>query len=84
MHAAFPDYAWTAVRTVVAGDTVVTEWRTSGTHAGDFPGLPATGCRVDFPGVSVTEIAGGVITCERDYFNMADVLAQIGVLPTRA
>jgi len=42
-HAAFPALVVTVHDQVAEGDKVVTRWSASGTHAGDFAGVPATG-----------------------------------------
>lgn len=46
---AFPDWHQEIVELVAEGDTVVARFRCSGTHRGDWRGLPATGrtMRVD-------------------------------------
>jgi steroid delta-isomerase-like uncharacterized protein len=79
---AVPDFTWTAVRTLVTATAVVVEWRFTGHLTNDFPGMPATGKRADVPGISVFEIADGAITVQHDYFNMVDLLQQVGHMPT--
>ena len=62
-------------------DSVVLEVRLSGTHAGPWRGLPATGRRFDFPLCGVftfddqDRLAG-----ERIYYDRTTVLRQMGVL----
>ena len=41
--AAVPDFKVSLVTQFVAGNRGAMEWTMSGTHKGDFPGLPATG-----------------------------------------
>jgi steroid delta-isomerase-like uncharacterized protein len=41
--AAVPDFKVSLVPRFVAGNRGAMEWTMSGTHKGDFPGLPATG-----------------------------------------
>jgi steroid delta-isomerase-like uncharacterized protein len=80
---AFPDFAL-----VDEGDPLVTDdtryavaWTMSGTHSGEIPGLPITNKSWSIRGVSVGEITGDKIARNADYWNMADFLVQVGILP---
>jgi predicted ester cyclase len=46
-RAAFPDWREDIVQLVAEGDTVVGRFKCSGTHEGEFMGLPPTGRRFD-------------------------------------
>src|SRR3954447_15709917 len=59
--AAFPDASVGVKRWVVDGEMVVTEEVLSGTHKGDFAGLPPSGQRVDIPMVHLTRVCDGKI-----------------------
>jgi steroid delta-isomerase-like uncharacterized protein len=66
----------------VAGSWGVMEWVMSGTHKGDFPGLPATGKRfADVRGTTVVELEGGKIRRNSDYWDAATFMKQVGLLP---
>lgn len=55
----------------------------SGTHQGDFPGLPATGKRFSgIRGATILEIVSGKIRRESDYWDAAAFMKQVGLLPT--
>jgi steroid delta-isomerase-like uncharacterized protein len=56
------------------------EWIFSGTDAN--PGLHGTGKKFSVRGVSVVEIEGRRIARETDYWDLATLLRQIGLLPT--
>jgi steroid delta-isomerase-like uncharacterized protein len=58
-------------------DRVVCRWRTTGVHNGEMFGVPPTGKRVEFTGVSVWEFDGGKA---RRGFVFPDVAAIIGQL----
>lgn len=60
----------------------VMEWTMSGVHTGDWPGLPATGKRFSVRGVSVVQFKDGKIHRQSDYWDLATLLRQVGVLPT--
>ena len=82
---AFPDSA-TEVSAVHAGeDFVVVEFVGRGTHedtlrsaAGD---IPVTGRRVEIPFCEVHEVRDGKLASTRSYFDLAGMLAQLGLMP---
>jgi steroid delta-isomerase-like uncharacterized protein len=81
LMAGFPDFHAEVGRVYHADDAVIGEARISGTHNGEFAGVPATGRRVDYPIVAIFEFDGDRLLCEKVYFDGATILTQIGVLP---
>ena len=79
--AAFPDFKVELKSFFVSGDWVGLEWVMSGTHKGDLPGIPATGKSFSIRGASVSELKGGKIKRNTDYYDMVSFLRQIGVMP---
>jgi steroid delta-isomerase-like uncharacterized protein len=65
-----------------ADDAVFGEGRITGTHGGEWAGIPPTGRRVEIPIVGIFEFDGDRLLCEKVYFDMATVLTQMGVLPS--
>ncbi len=63
------------------GDRVVKRWSFTGTHSGEFSGIPATGKTITVRGVSVTRIVDGKIAEELDYMDDLGFLQQLGVIP---
>jgi steroid delta-isomerase-like uncharacterized protein len=60
------------------------EWVMSGTHKGDFPGIPATGKRFSsVRGTSILELETGKIRRESDYRDAATFMRQVGLLPSQ-
>ena len=58
------------------------EWDYSGTNTGEIPGFPATNKPFRLQGVSIGELAAdGKIRSNRDYWNLAEYLTQVGLLP---
>jgi steroid delta-isomerase-like uncharacterized protein len=55
------------------------EWTFSGTDRG----LYKTGKRFSVRGVSVIELRGGKISRERDYYDAASIMRQVGLLPSQ-
>lgn len=78
---AVPEIQWLIDRTYAAGNVVSCEWRLTGTQTGDFPGIPATGNSFEVRGASIIECADGKVVASRDYWNVADLLRQVGLLP---
>lgn len=66
---------------LVDGDTFANEWVMSGVHSGDAPGLPATGRSFRISGAGFGEVRDGRMVRVTEYWNMADFLTQVGVLP---
>jgi uncharacterized protein (TIGR02246 family) len=78
--AAFPDMKLVEVDALIDGARAVQIFRMTGTHAGDFFGLPSTGRRVETLMASVLTMANGLITEERRIYDFTGVLVQVGVL----
>jgi predicted ester cyclase len=54
----------------------------TGTHTGDFFGIPATGKRVEFTGMYMVRIAGGQIVEHWGEEDGVSLLQQLGVIPS--
>ena len=76
---AFPDGRLEVDRTYVAGDVVISEMTGRGMHTGDFLGIAPTNRQIVIKICNVMEIRNGKASREREYFDMASVLAQLGV-----
>ena len=78
-RAAFPDQRNKVLALHHADDAVLMELELTGTHRGDFRGLPATGrsfsCRV----LAVFLFEEDRLVCERVYFDQNTVLRQLGI-----
>lgn len=81
MRAAFPDMHWVAEETVAAGEKVVTRFKWTGTHRGDFLGIPATGRRVTVPGVVIDGLNAGKMADSRILMDTFGLMQQLGVIP---
>jgi len=76
------DYAFTSVSEQQSGDRYAMEWEMYGTNTGEAGGIPATNKPYRIRGVSIGRLdAQGKIQQNRDYWNMADYLVQVGILP---
>lgn len=78
---AFPDLRVTAEDVLADGDKIVCRNTVTGTHQGEFRGLPATGKQVSYGEIFIFRFAGGRIT---EIWGVVDVLSQLrqlGALP---
>jgi steroid delta-isomerase-like uncharacterized protein len=71
---------------VLTDDGYAVEWTMSGTNdrADEQRGLPATGKRFQVQGVSIGRLRDGRIAENRDYWNLAGYLVQVGLMPEAA
>ena len=79
---AFPDMAGAIEDVVAEGDKVVVRFSGTGTHQGEFFGIPPTGKRIKSTGINIFRIANSKIV---EYWNNADdlgLLRQLGVIPS--
>jgi len=58
-------------------DRVVCRWRARGAHSGEFFGLPATGKRLEFPGISLWEFDDGKARRGWSFPDIASVMTQL-------
>ena len=80
--AAFPDMRMTVEDLIASGDKTVARVNVSGTHKGEFMGVPPTGTRVDVQLIDVMRFDGAGLVCE--HWGVADMLSllqQLGVVP---
>lgn len=74
---AFPDSAITVTNVYQSAGVSVCEFVARGTHGGDLMGIPASGRRVEIHVCNVIELRDGKAWREREYMDMATMMAQI-------
>lgn len=77
----FPDFHIEPASLRHLDDGVLVEGIITGTHAGDWAGIPPSGRRVAVPVVGIFEFDDDRLLCEKVHMDMADLLRQIGALP---
>jgi steroid delta-isomerase-like uncharacterized protein len=83
MRQAFPDIHFTIKEQVAEGNKVVTHWSASGTHKGEFKGIPATGNKVNFTAMDIDKIENGkVVECWTNVDELG-LMQQLGVIPAQ-
>lgn len=78
---AFPDFKIELTTQAAAGDWAMLEWTMSGTHQADLPGMPATGKSFSVRGATALQLDDGRISRDSDYWDMATLLTQLGLMP---
>ena len=78
-HIGFPDLSMQIHDVFPAGDNVVFFWTFGGTHTGDLRGMPPTGRSVSFSGVAIDRIVDNQIVEEWVYFNVLELMQQLGM-----
>ena len=77
------DFRFEEVSLFTAGSDYANEWIMTGTNDREVQGVPATGRSFRVRGASVGKLdASGRIVENRDYYNLAELLTQLGILPT--
>ena len=80
--AAFPDMKMDVQDSFASGDKAVARLRLSGTHQGEFMGIPATGKSAAVNLIDITRFGDDGLA--REHWGVADLLAlmqQLGVIP---
>jgi steroid delta-isomerase-like uncharacterized protein len=81
---AFPDLIFANEDIIVDDLRVALLCRVSGTHGGEFFGVPPTGRRIEIPAVFVYRLnEDGMIEHERRVLDFTGVLIQVGVLKAK-
>lgn len=63
----------------VGDNIVVTEFVARGTHQGELMGVAPTGRKVEVPVCNVIEVRDGKVYAEREYYDSAHLMRQLGV-----
>ena len=79
---AFPDWRETIEDVIAEGDRVVIRVTGTGTHEGDFQGVPATGAKVTAGGVGIGRIENGRIAETWAAYDALGLMQQLGAVPT--
>lgn len=80
-HIAFPDMSVTVGELIAEGDKVAYRLTATGTHTGEFMGIPATGKRVTITETHIDQIANGKLVRHDGDTDQLGMLQQLGVIP---
>ena len=79
MRDAFPDFQATVEELLEDGDKVIARVRFSGTHQGEFMGIPSTGRQFDIVAIDILEFRDGLAVAHWGVMDMAGMMEQLGV-----
>ncbi len=79
---AVPDLTYTVEDQIADGDKVVTRWKASGTHEGEFFGVPGSGKRIEMSGIQIDRFDGesGKMVEEWPEYDLLGAMRQIGAV----
>jgi steroid delta-isomerase-like uncharacterized protein len=82
-HSAVPDLSWRVVDQIAEGEKVVTRWEASGTHQGEFFGVPGSGRRIEMSGIQIDRFdeESGKVVEEWPEYDLLGAIKQIGAIP---
>jgi steroid delta-isomerase-like uncharacterized protein len=79
--AAFPDWQMTIDELVAEGDKVVVRYTATGTHQGEFRGIPATGKPYTQEAIVIYRLTNGKIAEGWLQTDMLSMMQQLGLMP---
>jgi steroid delta-isomerase-like uncharacterized protein len=80
-HNAVPDLTYTVEDQVVEGDKVVSRYTVSGTHQGEFFGVPGTGKRIEMTGINIDRFdENGKLIEEWPEYDLLGAMQQMGAI----
>jgi predicted ester cyclase len=83
LRSAFPDFHATIDDIIAEGDKVVLRQTWTGTHKGEFMGIPPTGKRVSFGVIDIIRVDGDKCVEHWGQMDNAGLMQQLGAVPTR-
>ena len=69
---------------VVEGDLLCFRSTTTGTHEGEFMGVPPTGKRISVPGFDMVRVRDGQVTEHWGLIDAMTLMQQLGAIPAEA
>jgi steroid delta-isomerase-like uncharacterized protein len=83
-RSSFPDLRTDAHEVVVEGDLMCIRCTMSGTHEGEFMGLPPTHKRFEVEGIDMVRFRDGLFTEHWGVFDSLAMMQQLGAIPEQA
>jgi steroid delta-isomerase-like uncharacterized protein len=77
----FPDLRFSIEDTIAEREKFVVSWIISGTHTGEFMGIPATGRKISVEGITIHYIKNGKILDSYVRWDALGLMRQLGHAP---
>lgn len=77
---AFPDSRWTIDELIATEDRVIIRTTLTGTHQGEFFGIPPTGAGVRVGGIHILRVDGGRVVEHWGFNDDLSMMRQLGVV----
>lgn len=79
LRTAFPDFSVALDDVLAAEDVVMGKWTVTGTHEGEFEGIPPTEREMELEGMDRILIEDGKVREHRIYYDTRELAEQLGV-----
>jgi predicted ester cyclase len=63
---------------------ISSRWTITGTHKGEFQGVPPSGRQITMNGIDMSRVVEGKLAEHWAQFDVIGVMQQIGAMPTQA
>ncbi len=83
MRAGFPDLKYEVLDVVYGKDKIAIRSRITGTHLGNFFGIPATGKKIDIKQMQIEQIKKGQIIAHWRLTDDMSMMKQLGLIPQK-
>ncbi len=84
LRSGFPDVHFTAEDVISEGELAAARFTMTGTHEGEFMGVPSTGKQVTVSGIDILRVRDGKCVEHWGQFDAMGLLQQLGALPAPA
>ena len=81
MRTAFPDFHMTVEDLMAEGDKVIARLTMSGTHRGEFMGMPATGKKFEVSAIDIVRVVDGKAVEHWGVSDTMKMMQQLGAIP---
>jgi steroid delta-isomerase-like uncharacterized protein len=75
----FPDIGWKTNELIAKGDKVIARITQTGTHEGEYRGIPASGNKIEVGIITIFHIKEGKITETREEYDGLGFMQQLGM-----
>ena len=79
MKKGFPDLRFAIEELVAEGDKLATRFSFTGTHQGEFMGIPTTGNKIEVSGLIISLIKNGKFVEDREETDILGMMTQLGM-----